>query len=359
MSGAGRRGRRSRRTPPTTTACAGDSSPTTTPSTARCPRRSSAWQPVTSAVCWIWVPAPACSALLSPRRFRRRRSSCSTPPSAMLARRAGAAGRHGCSAVHVADMAGALPEGPFDAVVSALAIHHLEHADKRASDGPGARRALRPGGVFANAEQVDGPTAELSTIYTQRWADDCRVLGATDEEIDGARERDAPRPLRRRRDPARVAARRRLRHGRLHLQVLAVRRPRSRREGELRAMAGTRDWDAGTYDRISAPQQRWAAEQLDRLRAGRRRGRGRRRLRHRQDHADARRAASRADPCTPSTPRRRWSRHTQEALGDRATALCQDLAELALPEPVDVVFSNATFTGSPITTRCSPRWRAT
>ena len=36
-------------------------------------------------------------------------------------------------------------------------------------------------------------------------------------------------------------------------------------------------------------------------------------------------------------------RHTQEALGDRATALCQDLVELALPEPVDVVFSNATF----------------
>jgi tRNA (cmo5U34)-methyltransferase len=92
------------------------------------------------------------------------------------------------SAVHVADMAGALPEGPFDAVVSALAIHHLEHADKRAL----MRRvhaALRPGGVFANAEQVDAPTAELSAIYTERWAEDCRALGATDEEIDGARER--------------------------------------------------------------------------------------------------------------------------------------------------------------------------
>ncbi len=92
------------------------------------------------------------------------------------------------SAVHVADMAGALPEGPFDAVVSALAIHHLEHADKRAL----MRRihvALRPGGLFANAEQVDAPTPELSAIYTQRWADDCRALGATEEEIDGARKR--------------------------------------------------------------------------------------------------------------------------------------------------------------------------
>ena len=30
-------------------------------------------------------------------------------------------------------------------------------------------------------------------------------------------------------------------------------------------MTPTRDWDATTYDRISAPQQAWAAEQLDRL----------------------------------------------------------------------------------------------
>jgi trans-aconitate 2-methyltransferase len=35
--------------------------------------------------------------------------------------------------------------------------------------------------------------------------------------------------------------------------------------------------------------------------------------------------------------------HAREALGDRATILCQDLVELDLPEPVDAVFSNATF----------------
>jgi trans-aconitate 2-methyltransferase len=35
--------------------------------------------------------------------------------------------------------------------------------------------------------------------------------------------------------------------------------------------------------------------------------------------------------------------HTREALGPQVTALCQDLTELALPEPVDVIFSNATF----------------
>ena len=35
--------------------------------------------------------------------------------------------------------------------------------------------------------------------------------------------------------------------------------------------------------------------------------------------------------------------HTREALGERATVLCQDLTALSLPEPVDVAFSNATF----------------
>jgi trans-aconitate 2-methyltransferase len=37
------------------------------------------------------------------------------------------------------------------------------------------------------------------------------------------------------------------------------------------------------------------------------------------------------------------AKHAQDALGDRATILCQDLVELDLPEPVDTAFSNATF----------------
>jgi tRNA (cmo5U34)-methyltransferase len=91
-------------------------------------------------------------------------------------------------AVYVADMSGAVPAGPFDAVVSALAIHHLEHPDKRALMAR-VHAALRPGGVFVNAEQVDGPTPKLTAIYERRWADDCRALGAAPHEIDAARER--------------------------------------------------------------------------------------------------------------------------------------------------------------------------
>ncbi len=46
---------------------------------------------------------------------------------------------------------------------------------------------------------------------------------------------------------------------------------------------------------------------------------------------------------TPWTSRRRWSSTRKQALGDRVTAYCQDLTELSLPEPVDAIFSNATF----------------
>jgi trans-aconitate 2-methyltransferase len=103
-----------------------------------------------------------------------------------------------------------------------------------------------------------------------------------------------------------------------------------------------RDWDATTYDRISAPQQRWAAEQLDRLQlsgdevvldAGCGSGKMTLELARRVPHGSVY-----AVDAAPS-----MVRFAQEALGGRATVLCQDLTELALPEPVDVVFSNATF----------------
>lgn len=104
----------------------------------------------------------------------------------------------------------------------------------------------------------------------------------------------------------------------------------------------TRDWDAATYDRISAPQQVWAAEQLDRLAltgeevvldAGCGSGKITAELVRRVPRGTV--YAVDAAPSMVS--------HTQQALGSSAIALCQDLTELALPEPVDVIFSNATF----------------
>jgi tRNA (cmo5U34)-methyltransferase len=90
--------------------------------------------------------------------------------------------------VHVQDMAAGLPAGPFDAVVSALAIHHLEDDDKRVLFGR-IYDVLRPGGLFVNAEQVAGPTPELADLYRKTWAQMCRDLGASDAEIADALER--------------------------------------------------------------------------------------------------------------------------------------------------------------------------
>lgn len=73
----------------------------------------------------------------------------------------------------------------LDAVVSSLSIHHLADADKRTVFRK-VYEALAPGGVFVNAEQVAGPTAELEARYKKLWLAQAREAGATEEQIDGA-----------------------------------------------------------------------------------------------------------------------------------------------------------------------------
>jgi tRNA (cmo5U34)-methyltransferase len=84
-----------------------------------------------------------------------------------------------------ADLRDPLPEGPFDAVVSALAIHHLEDPDKRRLFGRIAA-VLRPGGVFVNAEHVAGPTPWLERTYRLLWREACQRAGASEQEIAAA-----------------------------------------------------------------------------------------------------------------------------------------------------------------------------
>jgi tRNA (cmo5U34)-methyltransferase len=86
------------------------------------------------------------------------------------------------------DLNGPLPAGPWDAVVSALAIHHLADSDKAALFAR-VHEALVPGGIFVNAEQVAGPTAWLTGVYERHHERAARALGATDEEWAGALER--------------------------------------------------------------------------------------------------------------------------------------------------------------------------
>ena len=90
-------------------------------------------------------------------------------------------GRPGVSFV-AADLRDPLPGGPFDAVVSALAIHHLDDDVKRHL----VERifaALRPGGVFSWAEQVAGPTPDLERRYVERWIARCRAAGVQEDAL--------------------------------------------------------------------------------------------------------------------------------------------------------------------------------
>ncbi|MGI8428644.1 MAG: class I SAM-dependent methyltransferase [Solirubrobacteraceae bacterium] len=92
------------------------------------------------------------------------------------------------SAIHLQDLRDALPDGPFDAVVSALAIHHLDDGVKRELFLR-VRERLRPGGVFVNAEQVAAPSSSLAGAYEQMWVSRCRALGATKKELSAAQQR--------------------------------------------------------------------------------------------------------------------------------------------------------------------------
>lgn len=86
------------------------------------------------------------------------------------------------------DLYGDLPEGPWDAVVSALAIHHMTDDGKRHVYRQALER-LRPGGVFVNAEHVLGPTAWLDAAYRKSHETRARANGIDDLEWEQAEDR--------------------------------------------------------------------------------------------------------------------------------------------------------------------------
>jgi tRNA (cmo5U34)-methyltransferase len=98
-------------------------------------------------------------------------------------------GERNLSYVH-ANLSAEPPSGPWDAVVSALAIHHLTDGEKQTLFRH-IRGVLRPGGVFVNAEQVAGPTPFFTDVYAAWHESRARAGGSDDEEWAGAVERMA------------------------------------------------------------------------------------------------------------------------------------------------------------------------
>ena len=114
--------------------------------------------------------------------------------------------------LQVADLRDPLPAGPFDLVVSALAVHHLDGPEK-ATLFARVAGALRPGGRFVLGDVILPPDAGIGVIpLTDDWdkpstvADQVRWMEEAGLVVTVAVARGRPGPLQRR-PPAGVTAR--------------------------------------------------------------------------------------------------------------------------------------------------------
>ncbi|NUU79356.1 class I SAM-dependent methyltransferase [Paenibacillus xylanilyticus] len=76
----------------------------------------------------------------------------------------------------------------YDMIISSLSIHHLTHADKKNVFGT-VYKMLEPGGLFINADQVQGRTPMTDAYYRHRWLDAIHKSGLSDEAISASIER--------------------------------------------------------------------------------------------------------------------------------------------------------------------------
>jgi len=72
--------------------------------------------------------------------------------------------------------------GPYQAVVSALSIHHLQDAEKRALYGR-ALAALAPGGIFVNADNVEAEDPAVQARDRAAWIEAMRGAGLPEHEL--------------------------------------------------------------------------------------------------------------------------------------------------------------------------------
>lgn len=93
-------------------------------------------------------------------------------------------------AFEVHDYRTSLPDMEFDAVISALSIHHLEHAEKRALFCR-IYDKLPAGGIFVNYDQFCAETEMVSSMLNRYWTDGLQYSGLSEEDIARWRERKA------------------------------------------------------------------------------------------------------------------------------------------------------------------------
>ena len=82
------------------------------------------------------------------------------------------------------DMNHPLPpaESGFDAIISAFSLHYLNEDEKKALLSK-CRDALKPGGIFIDAEAVISPSAKVYQLYMEKWKDFQRSNGFSEDEI--------------------------------------------------------------------------------------------------------------------------------------------------------------------------------
>ncbi|EHQ25865.1 class I SAM-dependent methyltransferase [Mucilaginibacter paludis] len=76
----------------------------------------------------------------------------------------------------------------YDLIISALAIHHLEDEHKAVLYNR-VYQALKPGGLFINADQVEGRSAGFDEFYKSNWKETVNRSELAPEAIERAFER--------------------------------------------------------------------------------------------------------------------------------------------------------------------------
>jgi len=81
----------------------------------------------------------------------------------------------------------AIPQ-QYDLIISALSIHHLEN-DQKEKLYTSVYQALNPGGLFINADQVEGRSIFFDTYYKAQWKETVNKSELDQEAINRAMER--------------------------------------------------------------------------------------------------------------------------------------------------------------------------